>query len=109
MVKDLGILFLIGSVLGACAQDPFSRRVLDDDPLWPGLEPGPHAVGYRVEHLYDSSRTFPGTPESERPVQISLWYPASSVEGHSPARWKDYFLSAATEIDFSNAVRTKIP
>ena len=100
-MKDFCILLLIGSVVGACAQDPSSRRILDDETLWPGLEPGPHAVGYRVEHLYDSSRTFPDTPESERPIQISLWYPASSVEGHSRIRWQDYFLSAATEIDFS--------
>jgi len=82
-------------VIPACVQEPAPSR------LWPGLRPGPHAVGYTIEPVYDPRRSFPGTSGKGRPVQISLWYPASSVEGLSRITWKDYFLSAATEVDFS--------
>ncbi len=100
-IPTLVALLLIGSGLGAHAQDPAVQSIFDNEALWPGLEPGPYMVGYKVKHLYDSTRTFSDIPESKRPIQISLWYPASSVEGHSHVSWQDYFLSAATEIDFS--------
>jgi pimeloyl-ACP methyl ester carboxylesterase len=90
----LALLFA-GPVTPAGAQEPAPSR------LWPGLRPGRHAVGYTVEHLYDPGRPFPGTAGKGRPVQIPLWYPASSIEGLSPTTWKDYFLSAATAVDFS--------
>jgi pimeloyl-ACP methyl ester carboxylesterase len=69
--------------------------------LWPGLDPGPHAVGYRVEHLTDESRSFGGKPDTGRPLQVSIWYPATEMERWTPVTWNDYFLSAATETDFS--------
>lgn len=72
-----------------------------DSALWPGLEVGPDVVGYEVKYRYDTTRDFPGTPNRKRPVQISLWYPASSSDGTSRVTSEDYFLSAATEIDFS--------
>jgi pimeloyl-ACP methyl ester carboxylesterase len=90
----LALLFA-GPVTPACAEKPAPSG------LWPGLRPGRHAVGYKVEHLYDRKRSFPGTSGKGRPVQISLWYPASSVERLSRITWRDYFLSAATEVDFS--------
>jgi len=54
-----------------------------------------------VEHRYDVSREFPGTPDGTRPVQILVWYPASPSAAQSPMKWKEYFATAATEIDFT--------
>jgi hypothetical protein len=58
--------------------------------LWGGLEPGPHAVGFRqIERLdparpFWTPRTLDGRPrerERARPVRISVWYPATAAPG----------------------------
>ncbi len=67
-------------------------------PLSHLLTPGPHAVGYRVWHRYDSSRSF--GQAAERPIQISIWYPAQSVDNGERLTLEAYLSSAATEIDF---------
>ena len=63
------------------AQPATPEWVFDSEVLWAGLEPGSYQVGYRVEQRIDSSRTFADTAGGQRPMQISLWYPASSIEG----------------------------
>ncbi|HEX7240166.1 MAG TPA: dienelactone hydrolase family protein [Longimicrobiaceae bacterium] len=44
-------------------------------PLWGGVAPGPHAVGFRVEQRFDPARSREGS-ERGRPVRVALWYPA---------------------------------
>ncbi len=95
------LLTLPGTGPGARAQSPAEWSARYERSLWPDLESGSYPVGYRIEHLHDSNRSFPVGSENDRPIQISLWYPASGVDGHSLITLKDYFLSAATEIDFS--------
>jgi tetratricopeptide (TPR) repeat protein len=74
------------------------------------LKQGPYSVGYKVQHHYDYLRTFKdkidylgNSTEGEiaRPVQISIWYPALVKEHHDHLSLKEYFLSFATELDFS--------
>jgi dienelactone hydrolase len=63
-----------------------------DPVLWGGLKPGPFQVGFTVLHLKDRSRSYGQAPE--RPVQVSLWYPAarSSSHPHPPMRFSDYVV-----------------
>ncbi|MCP4656948.1 MAG: dienelactone hydrolase, partial [bacterium] len=88
----------MSSVLGT--EGPVTR-------LWPGLDPGPYAVGYTIRHEYDSSRSFklPGNADdaapSPRPVQISIWYPAEPPADAVPVTIRDYLVTAATETDFA--------
>ena len=79
-------------------------------PLWPGLEPGPYAVGYTVRHEYDYSRTFRsktdyfGTPtpgEIARPIQITIWYPAAAAPDAPRMRAAEYYHAILTETDFT--------
>jgi dienelactone hydrolase len=78
--------------------------------VWPGLQPGPYAVGYRVEHEYDYSRSFRqeydyfGEPlggEIARPIQISIWYPAADPRGGEAIELRAYYDATATETDFA--------
>ncbi len=78
--------------------------------IWPGLEPGPYAVGYTVRHEYDYSRTFREKfdyfgqrveGEIARPVQISIWYPAEVTARSQRMRFEEYYQALATEIDFA--------
>lgn len=63
-----------------------------------------------VLHEYDTTRTFKpkfdyfGRPTEgpiARPVQISVWYPASPAPGLSRMKLEDYYFAAATETDFA--------
>jgi pimeloyl-ACP methyl ester carboxylesterase len=66
---------------------------------------GPHSVGFTSVDQYDYSRTFGtvydenGTPRTSahpRPIQTSIWYPASASAGAARMRYADYTeLSAA--------------
>lgn len=76
--------------------------------LWGSLEPGDHAVGFRVLETYDQTRSFldkrdyDGTLRSEertRPVQIALWYPAQKGGGKT-LRYEDYLALRARETSF---------
>ncbi len=68
-------------------------------PLWDCLQPGPHAVGFRVLWRYDYARTWTvlqdadGHANSEppyRPVRISIWYPAKLQDGFPPMPFSGY-------------------
>ena len=83
-----------------------------ENPLWPELEPGPYAVGYTVLHYYDFSRTYKpkvdyfGTEtkgELARPIQISIWYPASPAPDAKHLTFGDYQRCIISETDFSRA------
>jgi hypothetical protein len=79
--------------------------------LWPGLDPGPHPVGFQVHHVYDHSRSFgpvQGTPEGiptlplgSRPLQITVWYPAA-IDAVAPRmqHW-EYLALRETAFDFT--------
>lgn len=78
--------------------------------VWPGLAPGPYAVGYMVKHEYDYSRSFkekldyfgePTEGEIARPVQISIWYPAADPRGGEALRLRAYYDATATETAFA--------
>ncbi len=81
-----------------------------------GLKQGSYLVGYKIQHHYDYQRTFKDKAnfsgnrtedEIARPIQISIWYPALVEENQGPLFLKDYFLSFATEIDFSTPDNTR--
>jgi dienelactone hydrolase len=98
--------------LGACA--PMSPQLLPDtsrtteaEPYAPSSlrrpSPGQHAIGFRSVELVDPSRGFgapfnheghPAAVLAERPIAVSIWYPAAP--GGSPMRFRDY-LGFVTE------------
>jgi dienelactone hydrolase len=63
--------------------------------LWGPLEPGPHAVGFRVLAARDETRRLAGTGHA-RPIQISVWYPAA-VAGSETLTYGDYVRLRASE------------
>lgn len=81
--------------------------------LFPKLEYGEYAVGYRIYELYDHGRTY-GFPDEnspdktlDRPVQISLWYPA--LQNDLPGIcYLEYEYSAVTEVNFEADLQKKI-
>jgi hypothetical protein len=92
--KVLAKSFLaLTAFLSAGHQQPIFAQ---SPPLWGGLKPGPHAVGFRVVSAYDHARTydrdFPprGCAGRARPIQISVWYPARPVTGDAPMPFEVY-------------------
>src|ERR1700747_2409771 len=72
-------------------------------------KPGPYAVGLKVVHQYDYSRTWhstvdelgqPYTGERARPLQTLIWYPAEKATG-AAMTMRDYAMLRATETDFN--------
>lgn len=66
---------------------------------WGKLQAGPYAVGFRVVHQYDYSRTlkprtdFAGTPavsETAAPMQIGIWYPAKAKANTAKMHYEEY-------------------
>lgn len=81
-------------------------------PLWGTLEAGPYAVGFKVETVYDYTRTNEDG-ERGRPVQIRWWYPAQSTTDGGSMTVEDYarFIAAdpeATREDVAYALRYEI-
>ena len=72
--------------LAACLPAPAAAQA---PPLWGGLRPGPHAVGYRVEWIRDTARAWDDCA-GPRPIQASLWYPAGARAGAPRMRLRDY-------------------
>jgi len=63
------------------------------------LEPGPYAVGYRVDNKLDYSRTYRLTRDGERnlsrqqgvrPMPISIWYPAEAAGDPEFMQFREY-------------------
>lgn len=74
-------------LLGARAEGEF----------WPRLEPGAHAVGFRVVRAVDDSRQ---RGEAGRVIRIFIWYPAAHASRGAPVTWRDYLRGAADETAF---------
>ncbi len=78
-------------------------------PLWHGLEPGPHPVGWRVVTAVDETRPFACRPDGDgpgRPMRLFVWYPAA----HSDApvlRHGDYFEVDVDPVPYSTALRQR--
>ncbi len=71
------------------------------------LTPGPHSVGFKVEHVYDYGRSFKPNydddmriirRENPRPMQIAIWYPASG--GGTAMTFRDYVHLDGTRDNF---------
>jgi hypothetical protein len=87
MLCVLICVFLYGSI--ACAGVP----------LWGGLKPGPHGIGFRTVEKYDWSRTYgekmdyfgaPMPGETARPIQICIWYPAVTTGNETAMVYGEY-------------------
>ena len=65
------------------------------DTLPLAVDPGPHPVGFRVLNQRDATRRLPDG--ALRPVQVSLWYPASDGAAGAVLTYRDYVLVAARE------------
>jgi dienelactone hydrolase len=86
-------MLLFGS--GVCAQGQLQF----------GAPWGPHAIGFKVVHLLDSSRSWsdghdpltgvPVTAMTERPLQVLVWYPASAAG--KPMVYANYLALLASE------------
>lgn len=88
--KPLGLGLLLLLALPAEAQS-----FLD----WTGLKAGPHGVGFRAIAATDATRSYQ-TPTDfrgrrrpsfgNRPIQVSVWYPARAGANASPMTYGDY-------------------
>lgn len=96
--RILILILISGSLHNANAQDSFTYRVPQ----------GKHAVGLRVVHQYDYTRTYRGkldlagrpvTGETARPIQTLIWHPAETTGPR--VNFGDYFNLLATEDDFT--------
>jgi len=81
------------------------------------LEPGQYQVGYKVVQLYDHTRIFKREidyfgfqykGETARPIQISIWYPASTISEPKYVPFSRYIIPQATEVDFAPLTQEKI-
>jgi hypothetical protein len=79
---------LVASCLAAATLCVVSSADAQTPLLWGSLEPGPHAVGFRLEYVLDESREY--DPEfvtdttripvhRPRPMMIGIWYPAQKT------------------------------
>jgi len=64
--------------------------------IWSDLQPGNYFVGFSVLEERDSTRWMESLG-SARPIQISLWYPATEFDSLKSMTYGDYFLLSATE------------
>jgi dienelactone hydrolase len=78
----------------------------DTSAAWGKLTPGPNAVGFQVMFRTDPSRPYkpkrdylgnllPG--DRSRPIQISIWYPASASGNTGQMSFQDYIDLTASE------------
>ena len=86
----LGFTVLVTlAVSTAQAQEPL---------LWGGLEPGPHAVGFRTLYQFDDARQYDPEYATDptqlpahrpRPILIGIWYPARETSA-KPIEYRQY-------------------
>jgi hypothetical protein len=99
-MRSLLLVLLLAAVSGVRAEAGFA-----------GLQPGPHAVGFRVVQQYDYTRTYkgrvdlvtgaPSVGERARPIQTLVWYPAQ--KGGAPVSYEDYARTAITDEEFGRS------
>jgi dienelactone hydrolase len=63
--------------------------------LWGSLEKGSYRVGFTVLNRRDDSRK--DSAGLGRPIQISIWYPATDARSGEPMRFSDYFLLTTSQ------------
>jgi hypothetical protein len=92
------LLFVCGSAWSA------------DYPLWGELKEGPYKIGFTTRFEYDYSRTFKPkydfngklqSGERARPIQITIWYPASSKSNDSTMKYEEYVYLLSQELSFA--------
>ena len=75
-------------------------------PLWGNLVAGPYRVGFRRSFRFDASRTWQTTRDFQgdftpdlngRPVQVNVWYPATTTGTARQMRFADYVDQAAPQ------------
>jgi dienelactone hydrolase len=78
----------------------------ETSPIWGKLTPGPHAVGFQVLFRKDPSRPFKAkrdyqgnilAGDRERPIQISVWYPATGSGKSTFISFEDYVYLTTSE------------
>jgi predicted dienelactone hydrolase len=78
----------------------------ETSPIWGKLTPGPHAVGFQVLFRKDPSRPFKAkrdyqgnilAGDRERPIQISVWYPATGSGKSTSISFEDYVYLTTSE------------
>lgn len=95
---SLAVFFFLLPALGAAA-DSSGKQVY---PQWGSLAPGPYRVGFHSSVVFDPSRSYypprfePGGASS-RPIQISLWYPATPVENQPQMPFSEYLVLSDRE------------
>src|SRR3712207_6064199 len=101
--------FSIVAALFAQAATPQAAEAREPhpSPLWGGLRPGPHAVGYEAGYYFDHSRVltpardFRGRPnggERDRPLLVRIWYPAQPRQGARPMPYGEYLSVPAARV-----------
>lgn len=98
MASTFGSSFQWLVVVGLLPLLPLSTPVsfgAEPAPLWAGLKPGPHAVGFRSVWEFDHSRSFHMTfadktayalGKAPRPILINIWYPTTATTRRMPHR-----------------------
>ncbi len=85
-------------------------RVTPSRPLWGDLISGPYRVGFRTIFRFDTSRTWRRTRDytgkfspdpNGRPVQLNVWYPATSGSGGQQMTVGAYIDQAAPQVAFA--------
>ena len=87
---------------------PASAFAQSEFPLWGKLEAGRYQVGYRTVFARDQSRTYDvdfgaslkRANNTGRPVQISIWYPATVDSKAKRMSFSDYVYLLASEETF---------
>ena len=79
------------SFLGCVSKSEFTKPA-----IWSYLQPGQYYVGFTVLEKRDTTRWMESLG-SARPIQISLWYPATEFDSLKSMTYGDYFLLTATE------------
>jgi hypothetical protein len=96
MFTTLRFLLIVPVVVSALGSIAPARESL---PLWGGLRPGPHTVGFRSTWQKDHSRRYAlvldskaprGSTKSPRPILVNVWYPAVRTDSSAPMRHRDY-------------------
>lgn len=93
-------LWIIPIVIVACTGGP-AEKTVEAPELWGLLEPGPHGVGYTVVEHIDSTRTVRNT-DNKRPIQVTIWYPASSPFNAGANRYRNYYLLTVSQTNFNS-------
>jgi len=100
----------IAAILIAVASTPAAGQ---ESLLWGGLEPGPHAVGYRVLYEFDHTRQYDlefttdparSAAHQPRPILICAWYPARKTDIR-PMEYGQYLDVSSADVRLADFAR----